>query len=67
MLVVKFSTLAGGVFIEETGPARLPTDRCFRFDAQGGAEYAFYADVTAQRSPIRWYAHAYTDADFLFA
>lgn len=40
-MLLKFSTLAGGVFIEDTGAEeRRPSDRCFRFDNAGRAEYA---------------------------
>ncbi len=38
-MLVKFSTLANGVFIEDNGTdERKPSDRCFRFDANGNAE-----------------------------
>jgi hypothetical protein len=47
-MLVKFSTLANGVFIEDNGTdERKPSDRCFRFDANGNAEYALFADLTA--------------------
>ena len=67
-MLVKFSTLAGGVFIEDTGSAeRLPTDRCFRFDRAGRAEYATFADLTSGNPAPRWYGFALTEADFIFA
>ena len=45
-MLVKFSTLANGVFIEDNGTdERKPSDRCFRFDANGNG-----AIVNASRS-----------------
>lgn len=67
-MLVKFSTLAGGVFIEETGAAeRRPTDRCFRFDANGNAEYAMFADLIGNNPTPRWFGHVFKEKDFLFA
>lgn len=68
MIVAKFSTLAGGVFIEETGKAgRAPSDRCFRFDEDGNAEYAFYGDLTGINPAPRWFGHVYKAKDFVLA
>lgn len=68
MLVVKFSTLAGGVFIEDTGAEeRNPSDRCFRFDENGNSEYALYADLTSSNPAPRWFGHCYKERDFVFA
>jgi len=67
-MLVKFSTLAGGVFIEETNAAtRKPSDRCFRFDSAGCAEYAFFADLAGSNPAPRWFGHLYTAKDFVFA
>jgi len=67
-MLVKFSTLGGGVFIEQTpAPEYRDTDRCFRFDENGNAEYAFYADLVANGERARFYGHLYKAKDFLFA
>lgn len=67
-MLVKFSTLAGGVFIEDNGAEeRLPSDRCFRFDSEGNAEYAIFADLTGSNPAPRWFGHAFKEKDFLFA
>ena len=51
-MLVKFSTLANGVFIEDNGTdERKFSDRCFRFDANGNAEYALFADLTGSNLP----------------
>ena len=67
-MLVKFSTLAGGVFIEVKDAMEYqPEDRCFRFDANGNAEYAFYGDLIGGTPAPRWYGHAYKARDFTFA
>jgi len=67
-MLVKFSTLAGGVFIEDNGSAeRKPMDRCFRFDAKGNAEYALYFDLTGNNPAPRWFGHVFNERDFTFA
>lgn len=67
-MLLKFSTLAGGVFIEDTGAAeRRASDRCFRFDAAGNAEYAFFATLTGNDPAPRWFGHVFKEKDFLFA
>ena len=67
-MLVKFSTLAGGVFIEDTGASeRRASDRCFRFDANGNAEYAYYGELTSRNPAPRWFGHCYRERDFLFA
>jgi len=67
-MLVKFSTLAGGVFIEVgNGDARTQQDRCFRFDANGNAEWAAYADLTSANPAPRWFGHCFKEKDFLFA
>ena len=68
MIVAKFSTLAGGVFIEQTPASEyLATDRCFRFDKSGNAEYAFYGELVKNGDRARFYGHVYTAKDFLLA
>lgn len=67
-MLLKFSTLAGGVFIEDTGAdERRDSDRCFRFDAKGNAEYALFADLIGNNPSPRWFGHIYKEKDFLFA
>lgn len=67
-MLVKFSTLAGGVFIEDTGAdERRSSDRCFRFDANGNAEYALFADLIGSNPAPRWFAHVFKEKDFVFA
>jgi hypothetical protein len=68
MPVVKFSTLAGGVFIEQDGrPNYEPDTRCFRFDKQGNAEWASYGSLTDDPERARWFGHVLKERDFLFA
>lgn len=67
-MLLKFSTLAGGVFIEVTNAdERRPSDRCFRFDAAGNAEYALFADLTGSNPAPRWFGHQFKERDFTFA
>ena len=67
-MLVKFSTLGGGVFIEDTGAdERKASDRCFRFDAAGNAEYAMYGDLVSANPAPRWFGHIFKAADFTFA
>ncbi|MCP4986405.1 MAG: hypothetical protein GY928_10185 [Colwellia sp.] len=66
MSLVKFSTLAGGVFIEVgDNDEYMPDDRCFRFDKHGNAEYMFYAELIAGSD--RWFGHVWKEKDFIFA
>jgi len=66
--LVKFSTIAGGVFIEDNGTDdRKGSDRCFRFDDQGRAEYAFYDDLISSNPAPRWYGYQLEKRDFTFA
>lgn len=67
-MLLKFSTLAGGVFIEDTGAdERRDGDRCFRFDGQGNAEYALYGELVGHNPAPRWFGHAFKAPDFTFA
>lgn len=67
-MLVKFSTLAGGVFIEAAGADEYqPSARCFRFDERGNAEYALFADLTGSNPAPRWFGHQFTASQFEFA
>lgn len=67
-MLVKFSTLAGGVFIEVNDASEYqPQDRCFRFDANGNAEWAAFADLAGNNPMPRWFGHCFKAKDFLFA
>jgi len=44
-----------------------PSDRCFRFDANGNAEYALFADLTGSNPAPRWFGHQFRERDFTFA
>ena len=67
-MLVKFSTLADGVFIEVTDAERYhPTDRCFRFDSNGNAEYAILDDLLSSNPAPRWFAHCFHERQFTFA
>jgi hypothetical protein len=65
--LVKFSTIAGGVFIEDNGTDdRKDSDRCFRFDDQGRSEYALYGDLISSNPAPRWYGFQLEERDFTF-
>lgn len=67
-MIVKFSTLAGGVFIEQRDEAEYGAEtRCFRFTPSGYAEYAIYGDLVSANPAPRWYGHSFQEKDFLFA
>lgn len=66
-MLVKFSTLAGGVFIEVADAIREGQERCFRFDRNGNAEFAYYADLTSSNPAPRWFGHQFKERDFVFA
>lgn len=69
MIVAKFSTLSGGVWIEDAqdgGAERTGAERCWRFDKDGRAEYAILADISENPAP-RWFGHVYTERDFILA
>jgi hypothetical protein len=67
-MLVKFSTLGGGVYIEVTdSDERKASDRCFRFDSNGNSKYAMYWDLISTNPHPRWYTHLYTIKDFSFA
>lgn len=66
-MLVKFSTIAGGVFIEQRDEQSYSADtRCFRF-AGGFAEYAFYGDLISNNPFPRWYGHVNKPCDFQIA
>ena len=67
-MLVKFSTLADGVFIEQKDEIAYQNDtRCFRFDKAGNAEYALYGDLSSNNPSPRWYHHVFKERDFIFA
>lgn len=67
-MLVSFSTLAGGVFIEVGDGAEFSANaRCFRFDRNGRCEYAFHGDLISSNPAPRWYGHQFTEKDFIFA
>lgn len=67
MIVVKFSTLRGGVFIEQddTSDAYKPSTRCFRFGENGSVEWSSYGDLTSNNPAPRWFGHAYRADQFI--
>ncbi|TXH17843.1 MAG: hypothetical protein E6R03_03205 [Hyphomicrobiaceae bacterium] len=67
-MLVKFSTLAGGVFIEQRDESEYSSDtRCFRFDDAGNSEWASYGNLTGNNPAPRWYGHCFKERDFIFA
>tara|TARA_R110001632_G_scaffold222625_1_gene353949 strand:- start:1896 stop:2108 length:213 start_codon:yes stop_codon:yes gene_type:complete len=67
-IVVKFASVADGVFIEQTAEAAYSeSTRCFRFDEQGNAEYALYCDIMENGAGARFFGHIYNEKNFLFA
>lgn len=69
-MVVSFSTLAGGVFIEVFADG-LPEgysgrERCFRFNADGSCEYALHRDLVENGARARWFGHIYRKENFVF-
>lgn len=68
MMLVKFSSIAGGVFIEVVcGDDYSPNSRCFRFGRDGNAEYAILADLQSSNPAPRWFGHCFNEKDFTFA
>ena len=68
--VLKFSTLGGGLFLEvraNDGDEWAADTRCFRFDANGNAEYAFFADVVENGDHARFYGHVSKEHHWDFA
>lgn len=68
-MLVSFATLAGGVFIE-VKPGAVEhdgSDRCFRFDNEGNAEYALFKDLAENGDRARWFGHCFKSSDFTFA
>lgn len=63
-IVAKFSTLAGGVWIEQA-ETPLGTTRVWRFDGDGNAEW-ISLDILVEGDPApRWFGHQYTAKDFI--
>lgn len=71
MIVVKFSTLAGGVWIEQpSDPFRCEyeySDRVFRESGGGNMEWAQYGDVVRDGELVRWYHFQIPETEFVFA
>lgn len=68
--VLKFSTLAGGVFIEDLPgdhEERTGAERCFRFDKEGRAEYAILKDLQENGERARFFGHQFSASDFVLA
>ena len=63
-IVAKFSTIAGGAWIEQ---AETPfgTTRVWRFDDAGRAEWADLAELTGGNPAPRWFGHQFTAVDFV--
>lgn len=67
-MLVKFSTLRGGVFVEVSDDDQYRSmARCFRFDKNGNAEYAMLWDLNSSNPAPRWFAHQFRERDFTFA
>ena len=67
-MLVKFSTLAGGVFIEQTSePEYGFFDRCFRFAKDGYAEFALYGDLISDAKTNNWTKTLWKESYFEFA
>jgi hypothetical protein len=60
-IVAKFSTIAGGAWIEQT-ETPFGTTRVWRFDDKGRAEWACLDMISDGRE--RWFGHQFTEADF---
>lgn len=61
-IVAKFSTIAGGAWIEQE-PTPFGTTRVWRFDEVGRAEWACLEEVKSGRA--RWFGHQFTQRDFI--
>lgn len=61
-IVAKFSTIAGGAWIEQE-QTPLGTTRVWRFDERGNAEWACLESL--QDGSDRWFGHQYTAKDFV--
>ena len=67
---LKFSSLGGGLFLEvraSDGDEWAADTRCFRFDANGNADYAFFADVVENGDRARFYGHVSKEQHWDFA
>jgi len=66
-IVVKFSTIADGCWIEDAqaNADRTGRERCWRFDSAGRAEWIYLSDLSGPAP--RWLGHVYTTKDFTFA
>lgn len=69
-MLVKYSSLAGGSFIEvvdREGNCYLDSDRVFRPAGNGAMEWAFYGDVIRDGELVRWYGCSLPASQFEFA
>jgi len=70
-MIVKFSTLAGGVWIEDNeeayGSDRTGDERCFRFSKTGKAQYAILSHLLKDEKTATWQSINLMEKDFLFA
>ena len=68
-IVAKFSTVAGGCWIEDAplsnSGERTGHERCWRFDREGRAEWLYLRD--AKDPSPRWFGHQYKASDFILA
>ena len=67
MITVKFSTLRGGVFIEQdaTTDDYRPSTRCFRFNADRSVEWSPYGDLMSNNPAPRFFGHVFTVDQFI--
>ena len=63
-IVAKFSTAAGGVWIEEN-ETPYGTTRAWRFDEKGNAEWADLDDINSGNPKPRFYGHQFKMKDFI--
>lgn len=61
-IVAKFSTVAGGVWIEQA-ETPIGTTRAWRFDEGGNAEWACLDAIKAGNA--RWFGHQFKAQDFV--
>jgi hypothetical protein len=61
-IVAKFSTIAGGAWIEQE-PTPYGTTRVWRFDDRGRSEWACLEMLKS--GDDRWFGHQFTQKDFI--
>lgn len=70
MSLLKFATIAGGVWLEvpaDPDAEYAPETRTFRFDAEGRAEWIPLGHLQGNDPAPRWYGHCSTAKDHVFA